>query len=265
MYRVLIADDEPIERAVVRKTIQAYFKEEVEIEVAPNGREAIRLFKEKEYTVVLLDIEMPGINGLEAAREIRKMGKRCSIVFLTAFDEFNYAKQAISVKALDYLLKPAADEELIAVIEEGIRVAEEEGETEVREITEPHLKGEESLDMVRIQGIRKAISRYINEHYTKDISLQDIAANMKYSEAYFCKLFKQCFDKNFTAYIAEFRIGKAKALLSDVRINVKEVSDRVGYQNSSYFARVFKRQTGMSPSDYRLVSLAAQRGGQDEK
>ena len=115
MYRVLVADDEPIERMIVGRTIKKYFSGQLEVVEAVNGREAAKFFTEKDCKIALLDIEMPGVNGLEAAEQIREKDRDCSIIFLTAFDEFSYAKRAISVHALDYLLKPGTEEELVAV------------------------------------------------------------------------------------------------------------------------------------------------------
>ena len=93
--------------------------------------------------------------------------------------------------------------------------------------------------------------RYIRENYRRDISMQDLAGAMNYSEAYFCKLFKQCFNKNFTAYLTEYRVKEAKRLLEQPTINVKEVGKAVGYMDPNYFARVFKRITGQTPTEYR--------------
>ena len=103
MKRVLIADDEPIERMIVTRTIQKYFPEELAVVSAVNGREAVEQFFAENCQIALLDIEMPGMNGLEAAEQIRERDKNCSIIFLTAFDEFNYAKRAIAVRAMEYL------------------------------------------------------------------------------------------------------------------------------------------------------------------
>ena len=85
-----------------------------------------------------------------------------------------------------------------------------------------------------------------------DISMQDVAQTMNYSEAYFSKLFKQCFQKNFTAYLTEFRVNEAKRQLRQPTINVKDVGKAVGYADSNYFTKVFRRITGMSPTEYRL-------------
>lgn len=260
MYRVLIADDEPIERVVISKFIQKNYGDQLEIIQAVNGREAITLFEEKNCDIALLDIEMPGINGLDAAEAIRKKNRDCSIIFLTAFDEFNYARRAIYVRALDYLLKPGSDEELMAVLDEAIRLAEEKKKkgTEAEKGAGEDMEEAADSGTVRINAAQKLILDYICGHYTQDISLQDAARAMNYSDAYFCKLFKQCFDKNFIAYLSEFRVEKAKQLLCDVTINVKEISEKVGYRDSNYFAKVFKRITGVTPSEYRVMKLEEQ-------
>ena len=78
---------------------------------------------------------------------------------------------------------------------------------------------------------------------------------MNYSDAYFCKIFKQCFDKSFIVYLTEFRMEQAKQLLADVRINVKDISTNVGYRDSNYFAKVFKRAVGSTPTEYRMEVL----------
>lgn len=259
MYHMLIADDEPIERMVFSKTVKANFKNRFEIVQAVNGREAIKLFDQTKFDIVILDIEMPGITGLEAAERIRKKDKNCNIIFLTAYDEFGYAKKAITVKALNYLLKPSSEEEIVTSIEEAIKVIDEQEENETR-INVLNKNGvlrirDEGMEHVRISVVREEILRFIKMHYVEEISMQDVAEAMSYSNAYFCKLFKQGFDKSFTTYLMEYRIEKAKQLLCDISINVKEIAEKVGYKDSNYFAKVFKRVVGVTPSDYRIIIL----------
>ena len=103
----------------------------------------------------------------------------------------------------------------------------------------------------RLAQVAETIREYIRNNYMKEISMQDAARMMNYSDAYFCKLFKQCFDQNFTSYLTGFRVNEAKKLLRDRSISVKDVSMQVGYYDSNYFAKVFKRITGMIPSEYR--------------
>ena len=246
MYRVLVADDEPIERMIVGRTIKKYFSGQLEVVEAVNGREAAKFFTEKDCKIALLDIEMPGVNGLEAAEQIREEDRDCSIIFLTAFDEFSYAKRAISVHALDYLLKPGTEEELVAVLEEAIRPVDMQEKKKDAELENGN---------VRMSAVAENIRQYIDMHYKEDISLQSVAEEMNYSDAYFCKIFKQCFDKSFIGYLTEYRLERAKQLLADVRINVKDISVNVGYRDSNYFAKVFKRAMGSTPTEYRMEIL----------
>lgn len=254
MYRILMADDEPIERILVTKILQKNFGEQLEIIVAENGREAVQLFKEKQCQIALLDIEMPGINGLEAAEQIRKTDENASIIFLTAYDEFAYARRAIIVRAMDYLLKPVLEEELVATIEEAILQVNKHPRSE-REVEMGHVFEEEKQENVRMSAVADKIKDYIEKHYREDIALQDVAGALNYSDAYFCKVFKQYFGKGFIVYLSEYRIERAKELLADVAINIKDVSAKVGYHDSNYFAKVFKRVAGETPTEYRTRCL----------
>lgn len=250
MVRILIADDEMIEREVLCKTLRKNLRDRCIIFQAENGREALKVYEEHKIQIAILDIEMPGINGIGAAEEIRRKDKNCCIIFLTAFDEFAYAKKAITVRALDYLLKPYEERELMLVMEEAIRlVAEQEKDGENLE-TEAFL--EDEYENVRLSGVKEMIEQHIFENYQQDISMQELVHAMNYSEAYFCKLFKQCFGKNFTSYLTEYRVNAAKKLLEDPMVNIKEIGRRVGYGDSNYFTKVFRRVTGINPTEYRV-------------
>ncbi len=255
MYRVLIADDEMIERTVLHQTLYENLKDRCEIFQAANGREALEIYEREKIQIAILDIEMPGINGMEAAKKIREKDKNCSIIFLTAFDEFSYARTAITVRALDYLLKPYDEEELMLVLEEAIRLSEERENVSRSHDREPDQKeegqpGEETEEFgnVRIGKVAELIYKHIQENYMYDISMQDLARKMNYSEAYFCKLFKQCFSKNFTAYLTEYRVKEAKRQLMEPTVNVKDVGKAVGYPDSNYFRRSSESAPGSRQS-----------------
>lgn len=272
MIRLLIADDEMIERAVLYKTLKTNLGDRCIIYQAENGREALRIYEEEKIQIAILDIAMPGISGIEAAEAIRRQDKDCCIIFLTAFDEFIYAKKAVTVRALDYLLKPYTDQELMLVVEEALRQVELRMEQEnawrklqkraefleaesqpepeaAAEPAEPVVEGDG--ENLRLTQVTEMVNQYLQENYMYDISMQDLAKRMNYSEAYFCSLFKQCFGKNFTPYLTEYRVEAAKKLLARPNFNIKEAGKAVGYGDSNYFAKVFKRITGQSPTEYR--------------
>ncbi len=257
MYKVLVADDEPIERQVVLKKITNFFPGQVEVFLAENGIEAVKVFREKGCEVALLDIAMPGMTGLDAAEEIRKENPDCGIIFLTAFDDFGYAKKAIKVRALDYLLKPGSDEDIINALERAFYLCDKakESANETPLYNAGNSGNDPAEEDVSSNTLVRDISEYIKEHYKEDIALQDVASVLGYSDVYFCKIFKQNFGRNFITYLNNYRIDRAKELLEDASINVKDVSTEAGYRDANYFTRVFKRIVGVTPTEYRIGAL----------
>lgn len=254
MYQILIAEDEPLERKVLSSILQKHFGELCLIHEAKSGTEAIALFLEHKPQVAILDIEMPGSTGLQAARRIRQSRIRCMILFLSAYDKFSYAREAITLRAIDYLLKPYEAQELILSVEEALNLYNRtSGVPECHLTAAQETMDEEDPASLRMGQVRENIERYIRKHYTSELSMQDVAKAMNYSEAYFCKLFKQCFKVNFSAWLNEFRVEKAKEMLLSTRLSIREVSLACGYTDANYFARVFKRITGKTPSEYRLT------------
>jgi YesN/AraC family two-component response regulator len=258
--KLLIADDEMIEKMYLHRFLLDNFSDQCQIFEAENGREALQIFVEEQIQVSILDIEMPGMNGIEAAVEMKRQDPNCCIIFLSAYDEFSYARKAVSIHALDYLLKPYQEEELLAVVEDALRIAQTKDKKDVWPVVQSELP-QETLDVLSEEGsgkygdIKEVILQYLIKNYQTDLSMQEVAQAFHYSEAHFCKLFKQVFQTNFTAYLTQLRIEKAKQLLEAKRYNVKEVGEAVGYSDANYFAKVFRRITGKSPSEYRLCIM----------
>ena len=220
---------------------------------AENGREALLLFEQYRPQVAILEIEMPQMDGLETARRIRQSAGTCALLFLTARDDFHCAREALQLRAMNYLLKPWSEQELVRSVEEALRLVEAFGADPAACLLagERCLEGEMLHASHRLGQVREDIEAFIREHYTTELSMQTVARAMNYSDAYFCKLFKQCFEVNFSVYLNEYRIARAKELLQSTRLNVREVSNACGYSDSNYFTRVFKRITGKTPSEYR--------------
>lgn len=270
MYRVLLVDDEQIERMALAKKIDRYYGDKVDIYHAVNGREAVAMCGEQKNDIVIMDISMPEMNGVMAAKYIRKMDDQCSIIFLSAYDDFEYARNAIKVRALDYLLKPCDMNDLLAVMDTALQKLDKENafngnsisgkeqnkETEIcgsnaNNVRENRPKRTDNVRNSDEQTTIKYLKEYVENNYIYDISMQEAAEEMGYSDAYFSKLFKQYFNQNFTAYLTEYRIKKAKELLSNTNHSIKDISRMVGYTDSNYFAKIFKRLVGEIPSKYR--------------
>lgn len=270
MYRVLLVDDEQIERMALAKKIDRYYGDKVDIYHAVNGREAVAMCGEQKNDIVIMDISMPEMNGVMAAKYIRKMDDECSIIFLSAYDDFEYARNAIKVRALDYLLKPCDMNDLLAVMDTALQKLDKENVFNGNSISGKEQNKETQIDGSNANNVRenrpkrtdnvrnsdeqttiKYLKEYVENNYIYDISMQEAAEEMGYSDAYFSKLFKQYFNQNFTAYLTEYRIKKAKELLSNTNHSIKDISRMVGYTDSNYFAKIFKRLVGEIPSKYR--------------
>lgn len=231
---LLIADDENLELKVLEKTVKKHFVDELEIFASSNGRKASQICDEVKPDIALLDIEMPGMNGIELAKYIKEKYAECIIIFITAYDRFDYAIEAMHIKAFDYLLKPWKEERLCELINTAIE----------------NIRSMQKTDSI-VHSQKDVIKDYIDRNYKKDISAKDVAGILGYSDVYFSKVFKQLFDDNFINYLTKIRIDRAKLLLKDVSFNIKEVGKSVGYADSNYFTKVFKRSIGISPSEYR--------------
>lgn len=231
---LLIADDENLELKVLEKTVKKHFVDELEIFASSNGRKASQICDEVKPDIALLDIEMPGMNGIELAKYIKEKYAECIIIFITAYDRFDYAIEAMHIKAFDYLLKPWKEERLCELINTSIE----------------NVRSMQKTDSI-VHSQKDIIKDYIDRNYKKDISAKDVAGILGYSDVYFSKVFKQLFDDNFINYLTKIRIDRAKVLLKDISFNIKEVGKSVGYADSNYFTKVFKRSIGISPSEYR--------------
>ena len=282
MYKIMIIEDEQIERETLYKIIQEGFPECQELYAAKNGKEALTLFEEHHPQIAVLDIAMPELDGIDAASRIRQMDENCVIIFLTAYSDFQYTRQAIKLRALDYLTKPYDEEELFAVLETAVFQVKKWMEAEKQE-AEDRLAGGTSkscetgaavpgtgvvkkesdpiqeLDTDDIPEDSGAMSDktmqeirdFVSQNYMHDISMQDAANYMRYSDTYFCRLFKQGFGCNFTTYLTRYRMKEAVRLLKNTELSVKEIALKTGYSDSNYFAKVFKRINGVIPSEFR--------------
>lgn len=264
MYRLMIVEDEMIERMVLKKMLQKKFGEDCMIYEARNGIEAVELFRKEDIQIIILDIGMPGMNGIQAAEIMRKENSRCCLIFLTAYDRFDYAKKAISIRAMEYILKPYSQKEVISVVEEALRVTDDWNGHGIKAIQTIQNEAEEQKELMeeetdlnssRLSVMASMVMEYIKSNFMNEISMSETARAIGYSEPYFCKMFKQQFGQSFTSYLAEYRVGEAKKMLEQPNVNVKEIGVRVGYTDNNYFTKVFKRLEGLNPSEYRMNKL----------
>ena len=269
MIRLLIADDERLEREALAEMVTRRFVEhEIVLEEAENGRKAADTAILWGADLILMDIEMPGMNGLDAARAVLAQRPGCRVIFVTAYSLFQYAHEAVHLGACDYLLKPVDPDELEASIRRAIRQIETERKLEAlapiqQEPEAPAAPQEEGGDESSQNALVMAhVRRYLEDNYMFDISLDSVGEILHISPAYLSAQFKKYQKMNFLDCLTELRINAAKELLNDPFRSSAEVASMVGYEDASYFARAFKKRTGVTPTQYRRQAAKA---AKDEK
>ena len=267
MIRLLIADDERLEReALVDMVSRRFAEHEIVTEVAENGRKAADTAILWGADLILMDIEMPGMNGLDAARAVLAQRPSCRVIFVTAYSLFQYAHEAVHLGACDYLLKPVDPDELEASIRRAIRQVEAERKLEalapVQQEPEPSAPEAEEAPHAESENSQTAlvmahVRRYLEDNYMFDISLDSVGEILHISPAYLSAQFKKYQKMNFLDCLTELRINAAKELLNDPFRSSAEVASMVGYEDASYFARAFKKRTGVTPTQYRKQAVKA--------
>lgn len=261
MIRLLIADDEKLEREALAELVQRRFEREVVLEVAENGRKAADTAVLWGADLILMDIEMPGMSGLDAARAVLAQRPSCRVIFVTAYSLFQYAHEAVHLGACDYLLKPVDPDELEASVRRAMRQIETERKLEELAAAQPQPEqteteeeeedAPEESENSQTALVMAHVRRYLEDNYMFDLSLDSVGEILHISPAYLSAQFKKYQKMNFLDCLTELRINAAKELLADPFRSSAEVASMVGYEDASYFARAFKKRTCMTPTQYR--------------
>lgn len=252
MYKLVIADDE----YEIRTGLANYFPwDNIGFEVvytAKDGKEALDYLLTHPVDVLICDIRMPVMTGIDLVKEIYDSKINIKTIFLSGYKEFEYAKKAISYGVKNYIVKPTKYNEIIDVFSK-IKLELDEEYAEKQEIKN-HITDEpekhEKEDVCAHDKIVGYIKSYVNKNY-KNATLEEIAQNVYMNPDYLSKFFKQKTGQNFSDYLTVVRMKKAAELLSNIKYKTYEISDMVGYSNSHNFTRAFKKYYGVAPREYR--------------
>jgi AraC-like DNA-binding protein len=201
---------------------------------ARNGREALEVIREEHPDLVLLDLMMPELDGfgvLEAMRE-EEMSRNIPVIVLTG--------QVLTEEDMARLNRGVA-----SVLGKGLFSVEETlGHIETT------LAHRRKLGVETQRVVRRAMA-YVHTHYAEKVSLKELAAYVGLSEQHLIRSFRKESGITPIDYLKRYRLRRAKALLEAGDKSITEVALEVGFSDSSYFARVFRREVGVSPSAYR--------------
>ncbi|MDO4635593.1 MAG: response regulator [Streptococcus sp.] len=239
MFSLLIVEDEYIVRQGISSLVDFDYFQINLVQDAENGKEAWEYCQKQDFDIVLADINMPFLNGIELAKLIKEKSPQTHIVFITGYDNFDYALQALKLGADDYLLKPFSKTDIEKTLENIIyklRFEQNQGvlDTLITKTKETELKNN--------------ILSHLSE---SDFSLKKLARELNFNSSYLSQLVKKEIGTSFQDYLIQERMKKAKLLLMTTDLKIYEIAEAVGFEDFNYFSQRFKQITGLTPREFK--------------
>lgn len=251
--KLLIVDDEIFAVQGILNGVNWDVLEYEEVLEANSYTQAVELLEKKPMDVVLCDIEMPDESGLELIGWIKEHLPDTECIILSCHDEFDFARQAVRLECLDYILKPARYDFLTEVLHKASQTVKEKnrqallkgyGKLYINNLTE--VKKEDTVDIV------ETVADYIDRHLAEELGVKALANMVYVSPDHLTRSFKKKFHQTVSDYILQKRMMLAGELLKDKKMTITMVSDIVGFGNYSYFIEQFKKYHKITPREYQL-------------
>ncbi|WP_127496622.1 response regulator transcription factor [Paenibacillus glycanilyticus] len=251
MKTILIVDDEPRTREGVRKVLESWSAGRYEITTSSSAVEALEWLEANEANLVITDIRMPEINGLELVEKLRDRQHPPVVIVISGHPQFDYAHKALQFGVIEYLLKPLDKKKLVEAVELAFRKEEELNRIERMErLVDTKLLETTEQETQYSAPVKEAI-QYVDERLHEPVTMRDIADHLHMNASYFSVLFKEQTGLTFSDYLTRRRVQRAKELLTNTRLSINEIAEKAGYQTAKYFVKVFRSHEGVSPGQYR--------------
>ncbi|MEF3313812.1 response regulator [Paenibacillus sp. GYB004] len=212
-----------------------------------SGDEALETIRNNRIDILVTDIRMPGMDGLQLIGQARELRPEIGCILLSGYGEFQYAQKAIELQAFRYLLKPVRPDEFISVILEltGRRGRPSDaGKGQAAELR-PADKHEVQRRLV------DSVHDYVRLHIGGDLTLAVIAEHVYLHPVYLSKVYKEITGTNMSEFILDARMAKARELLKQSGLRIYEIGEAVGYRSTQHFIAEFKKYAGLTPKQFR--------------
>lgn len=236
MIKIIAADDEQYMRDAIGALVDFESMGATLTAICKNGRELMHSVEMNEPDIVITDIRMPVMDGIEVCKMIQEKYPKIRVIILSAYSDFDYAKAAVKYGAVEYILKADVIDELPEVVGKVIKEIEKEGI--------------EDLPMSEDQSLFLRMQEYVNEHYREDVSLTVLSEYLHANASYLSRLYKSKAGINLSDDILKKRIEKSKECLR-TGMKIIDIAEYVGFNDVGYFSKSFKKFTGKSPKEYR--------------
>lgn len=261
MYRVLIVEDEKVIRKGIIYVIDWAALDCLVVGEAENGQQGLNMIERLRPDIVITDVRMPLMDGLEMVRRGREK-QSFETILLSAYDDFDYVQQALHLEACEYLLKPVDNEGLTKAIIGACRKTDRKNEVRWLETTwkESQKKNSgpaDSLDISELEQKKQKLSfypgkmvRYVQRHYAERISLQNLSDTYKVSAAYLSREFKKEMGCSFNDFLNRYRIHCAIQIMKTEKIRVYEIAALCGFSDYKYFISIFHKYVDCTPTEF---------------
>ena len=237
MWKVMVADDEIYMLEAMEKLIDWKKLDCQLVYKAQNGQELLEYMKRDVPDIIITDIKMPLVSGIEVAQYVYDHMLPTKVIILSAYADFEYAQEAIQYDVCGYIVKTSVIEMLPGMIKKAIKKLSIPVDSE-RE------RGEHYAD-----DIFGKLQKYIEEHFMDKLTLHQIAHEIHANGSYLSRLYKLKTGHNLFDVINKMKLEKAKEYISQGN-KIYEAAQKVGFDDVSYFSRVFRKYEGCSPREY---------------
>ena len=235
--RVLLVDDEIMIREGFKKLFDWEAHGCIVAGEAADGMEALAKIDTLNPDIVIMDINIPIMNGLKVIKMSRIKHPDTAFIIVSGYDDFSYCREALRLKITDYILKPVNYEEFGTCID-NLKIS-------------MYMENVSQEPEEQEERIINSITRFIQEHLAEEMSLSVLSEEFHMNPQYISQLFKNEIGVGFLAYLTSIRMEKAKKLLLSTSLSIGEVAEQSGYGDYRVFTKVFKKSEGITPSQYR--------------
>lgn len=256
---LLLVDDEIITIKGILKGVNWENLPFEQVLSATSAMEAKEMIQNNQVDMMVCDIEMPGEDGIKLLEWVRENGYETECIYLTCHEEFGFARKALKLSGLDYLLKPLPYEELEEILKTACEKIsqkyvdsryKEYGKTQLKQMEQQVMSEEKKFSS---KELVEEVKKYITEHLDEELSAELLAKQVFLSSDYLFRIFKKEEKVTPGEYITNARMFYAGELLKNSDISIGRAATSVGYSNYCYFTRVFKKTYGVTPSQYQVM------------
>ena len=251
MLNVLVSDDEESIQKGLKKLINSFDLNLKVKDTVDNGKDALSYIFKHKPEIVIMDINMPLLSGLEVIEKTREKNLDTIFIIISGYDSFSYAQKAVELGVSMYLLKPLKIDKLKKALIKALKEYENIG------LNDPSNNESKDINYVDSDPVINSIQFIHSNYMDKDLSLAMLSKKFYISTSKLSRGIKKETGYTFSEYLNKYRVDKSKELLVKSKdIMIVEIADLVGYSSQHYFSRIFKEEVGISPVLYRENNIS---------